>query len=102
MMKRHQVSVTVEGRSIRVAPDPLIMTTDDELHWGGSGSQRFSIEFDGKGPFSAPKLAHDVAAAPQRPTLRGRFKYTVVLESDPTVRLDPEIVVNPPPTNPNP
>jgi hypothetical protein len=101
-MKRHKVSVTVEGRGIRVAPDPLVMTTDDELHWGSSGSHRFTIEFDGKGPFSARTLGHDVAAAPQRPKLSGRFKYTVVLESDPTVRLDPEVVVNPPPTNPGP
>lgn len=101
-MKRHQVSVTVEGRGIRVTPDPLVMTTDDELHWGSSGAQRFTIEFDGKGPFSARTLGHDTAAAPQRPKLRGRFKYTVALETDPTIRLDPEIIVNPPPTKPDP
>ena len=101
-MKRHKVSVTVEGRGIRVAPDPLVMTTDEELHWSCSSAHRFTIEFDGKGPFSARVLGHDAASSPQRPQQRGRFKYTVVLESDPKVRLDPEVVVNPPPTNPNP
>jgi hypothetical protein len=95
-MKRHQASVTVEGRGIRVAPDPLVMTTDDELHWGSSGSHRFTIEFDGKGPFSARRSV-TMWRRRHGAKLRGRFKYTVVLESDPTVRLDPEIIVNPPP-----
>jgi hypothetical protein len=101
-MKRHKVSVTVEGRAIRVSPDPLVMTTNDELHWGGTGSHRFTIEFDGTGPFAARMLGHDAATSPQRPKQRGRFKYTVALESDPSVRLDPEVVVNPPPTTPEP
>src|SRR5262249_31152902 len=101
-MKRHKVSVTVEGRGIRVSPDPLIMTSDDELHWSCSSAHRFTIEFDGAGPFAVRKLGHDAASSPQRPKQRGRFKYTVALESDPGVRLDPEVVVDQPPTNPHP
>ena len=101
-MKTHKVSVTVEGRSIRVAPDPVVLTSDDELHWGSTGPQRFTIEFEGKGPFASLKLAHDAAATPQRPKNRGRFKYTVALESDPTVRLDPDVVVGDPPSTPRP
>jgi len=99
-MKRHQVAVTVEGRALRVSPDPLIMTSEDELHWACSGSHRISIEFDGTGPFSTRKLGHDAASSPQRPSKRGRFKYTVALEADPAVRLDPDVIVNDPPSQP--
>jgi hypothetical protein len=101
-MKRHKVSVTVDGRSIRVSPDPLMMTSDDELHWSCSGPQRFSVEFEGAGPFANRKLGHDAATSPQKPKSRGRFKYTVALESDPSVRLDPEVVVGDPPSKVGP
>jgi len=101
-MKRHMVSVTVEGRGLKVSPDPLVMTSTDELHWGCSTPHRFTIEFDGPGPFPDRRLGHDAATAPQRPSKRGRFKYTVALESDPTVRLDPDVIVNDPPTDPHP
>ena len=100
--KTHKVSVTVEGRSIRVSPDPLIMTSEDEIHWGCSTPHRFTVEFDGTGPFASKKLGHDAATSPRKPTARGRFKYTVALESDPTVQLDPEVVVGEPPSKPGP
>ena len=99
-MMQHNVKVTVEGRTIRVAPDSLVMTSADEVRW--SGAQRFTIEFDGEGPFTSRRLAHDVAAAPQTPRRKGRFKYTVALESDPSVQLDPDVVVGDPPSEPNP
>jgi len=101
-MKRHNVSVTVDGRSIRVSPDPLMMTSDDELRWSCSGPQRFNVEFEGAGPFASRKLGHDEATSPQKPKSRGRFKYTVALESDPSVRLDPEVVVGDPPSKVGP
>jgi hypothetical protein len=101
-MKRHKVSVTVEGRSIRVAPDPLVMTSEDELHWGCTGPQRFTIEFEGTGPFASRKLAHDAATTPQQPRARGRFKYTVALESDASVQLDPDVIVGDPPSKTGP
>ena len=101
-MKRHKVSVTVEGRELRVSPDPIVMTSDDELHWGCSSPDRFTIEFDGTGPFSARQLTHDAASIPQRPSKRGRFKYTVALEADPSVQLDPDVIVNDPPSQPSP
>jgi hypothetical protein len=101
-MKRHKVSVTVEGRGIRVSPDPVFMTSADEVHWGGTGPQRFTVEFDGAGPFPSRMLSHESAAAPQRPKQKGRFKYTVALESDPSVRLDPEVIVGDPPSQPEP
>lgn len=101
-MKRHKVSVTIEGRGIRVSPDPLMMTSADELHWGTSGPQRFTVEFDGAGPLASRVLSHELANAPQRPKQKGRFKYTVALESDPTVRLDPEVIIGDPPSQPEP
>ena len=101
-MKRHRVMVTVEGRGIRVAPDPVVMTSEDELHWGCTSSHRFTVEFDGRGPFANAKLGHDAASTPQKPRARGRFKYTVALEADPSVRLDPDVVVGDPPSKPQP
>ncbi len=99
-MVTHKISVTIEGRSIRVSPDPLIMKLGDEMRWAGMGAQRFSIEFEGTGPFTEGRLRHDAAIATQHPSRKGRFKYTVVLESDSTVRLDPVIIVEDPPTKP--
>jgi len=101
-MRRHKVSVTVEGRGIRVSPDPLVMTSEDELHWGCASADRFTVEFEGTGPFASRTLRHDAATTPQRPNARGRFKYTVALEADPSVRLDPTVVVDDPPSTPMP
>jgi hypothetical protein len=101
-MRQHKVSVVVEGRAIRVSPDPLLMTSEDELQWTCSTPHRFTVEFDGKGPFANLKLGHDAATSPQKPRSRGRFKYTVALESDPSVQLDPEVVVGDPPSKPGP
>lgn len=97
-MKRHKVSVNVEGRTISVSPDRIVMTSADELHWGSSGADRFTVEFDGEGPFASRRLAHDSANSPQRPARTGRFKYTVALESDPSVSLDPDVIVEDPPS----
>ena len=101
-MNTHKIVVTLENGALQVSPDPLVMTSKDEVHWASSSSHRFSIEFDGQSPFATGKLNHDAANAKQRATARGRFKYTVVLESDPSVRLDPIIVVEEPPTRPGP
>jgi|SRR5262245_6069075 len=101
-MKQHQVSVTVNGRAIRVNPDTVVMTSADELKWISPGAQRITIEFEGAGPFANRTLSHDVATAPQRPRQKGQFKYTVALESDPSVRLDPDVIVGDPPTQPDP
>ena len=97
-MKTHTVSVTIGRDSITVQPDPLVMTSDDEVQWSGKDAKKFSIEFDGKGPFGSSKLAHAVATSRQRPRTLGRFKYTVVSEENPALKLDPDIIVDPPPT----
>jgi hypothetical protein len=101
-MNTHKISVTVDKSGIKVTPETLVMTAVDEVHWGCGTSHRFSIEFEGNTPFATAKLGHDTANTKQRPKNQGRFKYTVILESDPSVRLDPIIVVDPPPTHPGP
>ena len=97
-MKNHTISITVGPESIRVAPDPLIMTTDDDVQWEGVNARRFSIAFDGDGPFQSRELDHATANSRQRPRSRGRFKYTVISEDTPSLRLDPVIIVEDPPT----
>lgn len=101
-MSTHKVTVSVQGREIRVSPDPIMVTSADELHWACPGGQRFAIEYDGAGPFAARKLAHDAASSPQKLRQKGRFKYTVSLESDPSIQLDPEVVVGDPPSTTGP
>jgi len=98
-MPTHRISVTVEADVIRVEPETLVMTTLDEAHWAPTNGRRFTIEFDGDGPFDNRRLDHAVATSRQKPRKKGRFKYTVVSEENPELKLDPVIVVDPPPTS---
>ena len=97
-MRTHRISVTVGADSIQVAPDPLVMTSKDEVSWQSGDQRRFSIVFDGPGPFAARELGHDVATRNQQPRAKGRFKYSVVSEERPEVKLDPVIIIEEPPT----
>ena len=98
-MRTHTISVTVENDRIQVTPDPLVMFKTDEACWAGTNARRFSIEFDGDGPFGSRTLAHEVATGVQTPIAKGRFKYTVVSEENPGLRLDPIIIVDEPPSS---
>jgi hypothetical protein len=97
-MKTHTISVTVDANTIRVDPDTLVMTTLDEAQWAATNGQRFSIEFEGAGPFGRASLDHAAATGRNKPSAKGRFKYTVVSEGNPGLRLDPVIIIDPPPT----
>jgi|SRR6185369_13580904 len=97
-MRTHTISVTVEESSIRVEPDSLVMSLQDEVQWAGRNGRKFSIEFDGEGPFGNRQLAHAVATTGQKPRAKGRFKYSVISDETPALRLDPVIIVDPPPT----
>jgi hypothetical protein len=101
-MRTHTISVTVDNDRIQVSPDPLVMFKSDEVHWAGMNARKFSIEFDGDGPFAARQLTHAAATGKQRPTTKGRFKYTVVSEENPGLRLDPVIIVDEPPSRQDP
>jgi hypothetical protein len=97
-MPTHSISVTVEADVIRVQPETLVMTTLDEAQWTPTNGRKFTIEFDGDGPFGNRRLDHAAATGRQKPRVKGRFKYTVVSEENPGLRLDPVIIVDPPPT----
>ncbi len=101
-MPTHKISVTVDANAIRVTPDPLPMTSKDDVHWAGTGPRKFSIVFDQEGVFGKRELNHAEATTLQRPRLKGRFKYTVVSADDPGLKLDPEIIIGDPPTTPDP
>ncbi len=98
-MKTHSISVTVEKDSIQVTPDTLVMNSLEEVQWSGRTARTFKIVFDGAGPFASRELAHAAGSSRQRPRARGRFKYSVVSDEDPSVMLDPIIIVEEPPTH---
>jgi hypothetical protein len=100
--KSHRVAVTVETTAIHVVPETLVMAVGDSVHWAGSNSKKFTIEFEGPGPFAERRLTHDVAAAEQKPKRTGRHKYTVISVENPALVLDPIIIVEEPPTGPAP
>lgn len=97
-MRTHTISVTIDANGIRVDPDTLVMTSEDEVRWNGTNAKRFSIQFEAASPFAERKLDHDVANTKRRPQSKGRFKYTVVSVEDPAIQLDPIIIVDEPDT----
>ena len=101
-MAAHTISVTVEQAAIRVHPETLVMTSEDDVQWKGAGPRQFSIVFDTHAVFGERELSHAKALTRQRPRAKGRFKYTVVAADDPKLKLDPIIVVEEPPSKPNP
>lgn len=101
-MTTHRISVTVGDDSIKVDPDTLVMTSRDEVHWAATNGRAFSIVFAGGSPFGDTELNHSAATTRQRPRQRGRFKYSVVSVDRPGLRLDPVIIVEEPPSSPNP
>ena len=102
MPKTHQVAVTVEANAIRVVPDTLVMTSVDDVLWVGSNSKKFTIEFEGPGPFADRRLTHDMATTKRQPQRTGRYKYTVISVENPALALDPVVIVAEPPTGPAP
>ena len=100
-MASHQISVTVDAGSIAVDPDTLVMSSKDDVRWTGRNARRFSIVFDGAGPFDRSNLAHPQATTAQQPRTKGRFKYSIVSDENPGLTLDPVVIVEDPPTNPH-
>jgi hypothetical protein len=101
--RSHTINVTISGKSITVKPDRLEMYTIDDVRWAGQNAHKFSIVFDNPAPFGR-ELKHAIASTKQKPkagSKTGEFKYTVVSEETPGLKLDPTIIIDPPPT-PNP
>src|SRR5437773_6658990 len=70
-MRMHEISVTIDEDRIEVAPDPLTMFKADEVQWAGTNARKFSIEFDGDGPFGISRLEHAMATGKNRPNANG-------------------------------
>ena len=101
-MAAHKINVTVGDTSIEVNPGTLRMTSADAVHWAGTNPKKFSIVFENESLFGRRELEHAVATTHQRARAKGRFKYSVVSSENPSLTLDPEIIVGDPPTGPNP
>jgi hypothetical protein len=98
--RSHTIAVTITGKSIVVKPERLVMYTIDDVRWAGQNPHKFSIVFDDSGPFGR-ELKHAVATSKQKPksgSKTGEYKYSVVSEEVPGLKLDPTIIVDPPPT----
>ena len=76
------------------------MGLNDRIRWIGERGLQFWIVFEDRTPLDKHALGPLDAANEQKPLLTGPFKYHVVLDSDRTVRLDPVVVVDPPPPDP--
>jgi hypothetical protein len=98
-MNSHVVTVTINEGRVTVDKEQIKISQDDDLQWRASGKERFEIEFPTGSPFASTRLRHGEATARNRPTKAGRFKYTVIDESDSRVRLDPVIIIDPRPTH---
>jgi len=100
-MTQHVIHVKLKKGAISVSPDPLKMLPWDEVAWKVEDGGRLRIEFEGATPFDDRVLDNEKATRPSRPrdeARHGDYKYTVVDDGDPTNRLDPKIIIDPPPT----
>ena len=97
-MRSHRISVTVGSDAIQVSPDTLVMSSKDDVQWEATNGRRFSIVFDNDGPFGSRELRHEAATSPRQPKSKGRYKYSIVSEETPGLRLDPVIIIEEPPT----
>jgi len=101
MADTKQINVTVSGRSISVDVEQCGLKHQDTVVWASTTGDAIRIEFTGESPFDAASLSYaeaTTARSPRRDAEMSDYKYDVVLESDPSIRLDPIIIVEDPPT----
>jgi hypothetical protein len=60
----------------------------------------FSIVFDPATPFADRTLPFSAATQPLRPLTKGWFKYSIVSDENPDLKLDPLVIIDPPPSQP--
>ena len=99
---RRTILVTVEENAIQVSPEVMDMTNLDPVSFRSTNGRGFSIAFDGSGPFAGRVLEFGEATSTRLPVRNGRFKYSVISDENPGLILDPVIIVEDPPTGPNP
>ncbi len=97
------VEVSLRGGKLHIHPDDHIvrMRINDKLRWVSKHELDFWIVFEDRTPFERHTFAAPDAADLRRPLLHGAFKYHIVLHSDRRLRIDPVVVVDPPPEDPN-
>ena len=98
------VEVSLRGGKLHIPAGQEIvqMGLQDKIRWQSkSGELGFWIVFENQTPFERHALDSPHAQDLRRPLLYGAFKYHIVLESDHRVRIDPVVVVDPPPEDPN-
>ena len=96
-----EVSLKAGKLHIDAAHEIVHMGLQDKIRWQSkSGELGFWIVFENQTPFERHALDASHAQDLRRPLLHGAFKYHIVLESDHRVRIDPVVVVVPPPEDP--
>lgn len=99
------ITVEVSSRKGKLVIDDskqvVRMELNDRIRWVSKANIGFWVVFEHQTPFEVHAIDAPDATQPRRPLLHGAFKYHIVLESNHLVRLDPVVVVDPPPGDPN-
>jgi hypothetical protein len=96
------VEVSLRSGRLHIDKDQTVvrMKLNDRIRWESKTEFDFWIVFEDRTPFERHALEAPNAADLRRPLLHGAFKYSIVLHSNRLVRLDPVVVVDPPPEDP--
>lgn len=95
------INVTVGETSISVDPDTCHVKRAQDIQWAAVNSQPFRIEFANESPFQEMVLDFSAATTPRQVRSEAEmkdYKYTVVSERNPGVKLDPIIIIDDPPS----
>ncbi|NNF06124.1 MAG: hypothetical protein HKN21_05135 [Candidatus Eisenbacteria bacterium] len=103
-MAEKVVHVTVGEDSISVDPETIHMRREDRLRWVGKNPKRFAVVFEKDSPFDEVEIDDEKVKRSQQPRRNAEFmkyKYTVISTENPSVMLDPLVIIDPPDTNPD-
>ena len=100
------LNINRRKKEISIEPDELKVEGGQKVVWKRTGDKEpFIISFEkyknkGKGghesPFPEDTFTDDTALTPQVTLWGGTFRYSVTLINDPSVSVDPVVVVVPP------
>lgn len=108
MVTMHTIRVKIEDKNIEIIDDVVEVKGGHLVKWVNiQDNEPFCIIFkynnnknqnaNGKeSPFWVEELSYDGATAFQRVSWGGKFKYTLILDSDHNRRVDPVVDVDPP------
>jgi hypothetical protein len=95
------INVTVTETGISVDPDRCRIRRAQSVRWAAVNNEPFRIEFLDESPFEVKVLDFSAATTPSEVTPYAEmreYKYTIVSNRNPTVKLDPIIVIDDPPS----